>query len=90
MIFKWIMFGVQDIVMWALSWVEIPPFPAELMASINSVFDIIFENIGILGFFIRWNTVLICIPLVILLFNFDWIYKGIMWLYRKIPVFGGE
>ena len=66
-------------------WINIPAFPEELKISINNFLDIIFNNLGFLGFFIRPKTLQIVIPLLIFLFNFKYIYKLTMWLIRKIP-----
>lgn len=38
--------------------------------------------------FVRWQTVCIGIPLLILIINFEKVYDGIMWIIRKIPFLG--
>lgn len=66
-------------------WINIPAFPEELKSNINSFLDLIFNNLDLLGFFIRPTTLKIVIPLLIFLFNFKYIYKLTMWIIRKIP-----
>lgn len=66
-------------------WINIPVFPAELKNSINSFLDLIFDNLSLLGFFVRPITLKIIIPLLIIVINFKYIYKFSMWLIKKIP-----
>ena len=66
-------------------WINIPAFPEEFKSSINSFFDLIFNNLQFLGFFIRPTTLKIAIPLILFLVNFKYIYKLSMWIIRKIP-----
>lgn len=64
----------------------LPEFPATLVSSIDSFFSLIFDNLSLLGFFVRIETLHIIIPLFIVVYNFEHIYKFIMWIVRKIPV----
>ena len=61
-------------------------FPEDLLNSLYSFLDLIFENLTLLGFFIRPTTLTIVIPLLIILINFDKIYKFVMWILKKIPM----
>ena len=61
-------------------WINIPGFPVELTNSINS-----FINLTLLGFFIRPLTITVGIPILIILLNFEHVYKLTMWILRKIP-----
>lgn len=70
------------------SWISIPSFPVELTNNINSFLDLIFNNLTLLGFFIRPITLQISIPILIILLNFDNLYKLTMWILRKIPMLG--
>lgn len=66
-------------------WINIPAFPEDLNNSVNEFLNLIFNNLGFLGFFIRPQTLKIVIPLLIFLFNFKYIYKLVMWIIRKLP-----
>lgn len=63
---------------------SLPDIPVSIINSLNSFLDLIFSNLNLLGFFVRLDTVKILFPLVILVLNFEHIYSGIMWIYRKI------
>lgn len=68
----------------------LPEFPATLVNSLNSFFDLLFDNLSLFGFFVRIDTVKIVIPLFIAAYNFEYIYRFIMWILRKIPALGIE
>lgn len=73
------------IVQLLFGWINIPAFPDSLKNSINSFFDLIFNNLTFLGFFVRPATLKIIIPLAIFMINFKYIYKLTMWIIKKIP-----
>ena len=66
-------------------WINIPQFPTELTSSVDSFLDLLFDNLSLLGFFIRPITLTVAIPLLIILINFDKIYKLAMFIIKKIP-----
>ena len=68
------------------SWINLPQFPEGLTNSLNSFIDLIFDNLNLLGFFIRPVTITIVIPVLIILINFDKVYKLTMWILKKIPM----
>ena len=68
------------------SWINIPAFPSELTENINTFLDLIFNNLTLLGFFIRPITLQISIPILIILLNFEELYKLTIWILRKIPM----
>lgn len=68
----------------------LPEFPEDLIASMDSFFFLIFDNLPLLGFFVRLDTVKILTPLVIVVINFEDIYAFVMWILRKIPFIGVE
>ena len=80
-----VVFGLLKIV---FGWINIPAFPEGLANSINIFLSLIFDNITLLGFFIRPATLTICIPILIILLNFEDVYKITMWILRKIPFLG--
>lgn len=66
-------------------WINIPGFPTELTNSISSFLSLIFDNLTLLGFFIRPATITVVIPILIILLNFEHVYKLTMCILRKIP-----
>lgn len=66
-------------------WFQLPSFPTELTDSINSFLDLIFENLSLLGLFIRPVTFQAVIYILISLYTFKILYKVIFWIIKKIP-----
>ena len=69
-------------------WISLPPFPEGLTSSIDAFISLVFDNLSLLGFFIRPATLMISIPVLIILLNFEQVYKLVMWIVRKIPFLG--
>lgn len=77
---------LKTLIFAVFSWINIPSLPESITNGLNSFLDIIFNNITLLGFFIRPITITIVIPVLIILLNFDEIYKFTMWILKKIPM----
>lgn len=65
---------------------NIPQVPTSITTPINTFFDFIFNNAGIIGVFVDINLIKVIVPLTILVINFNNIYKLFMWIIRKIPM----
>lgn len=77
--------GLYYIIDFLFGWISLPQVPTSITSSINSFLDLIFDNLSLLGFFIRPTTLRIIIPLIIVVINFKYIYKFIMWFLHKMP-----
>ncbi len=77
-----LVFGLLKIV---FGWISLPSFPSSLTSSIDTFLNLIFDNVTLLGFFIRPVTLSIIVPILIILLNFENLYKITMWILRKIP-----
>lgn len=88
MILEILLNTIMSLLKLCFNWINLPPFPGDLTSSINSFLDLIFNNLSLLGFFIRPATLVVGIPVLIILLNFDEVYKFTMWILRKIPFLG--
>lgn len=69
----------------------LPNIPTlDIQSTIEEYFSLIFDNVGLIGIFIRINTLKLLIPVVIVIMNFEHIYKLTLWILKKIPMFGIE
>lgn len=80
-----IMEFLYNIVQIVFGWINLPDFPLDLTNSINSFLDLVFDNLSLLGFFIRPTTLKLVVPLLLIVINFELIYKLVMWIVRKLP-----
>lgn len=67
-------------------WINLPSLPSEITENINTFLDLIFDNLTLLGFFVRPSTLLLVIPILVILLNFEKVYKFTMWILKKIPM----
>lgn len=88
MILEILLNAIMSLLKMCFSWISLPQFPGDLTTSISSFLDLIFNNLSLLGFFIRPSTLVVVIPVLIILLNFDEVYKFTMWILRKIPFLG--
>lgn len=65
---------------------DIPPIPEELSSLVSNLFDLIFDNAGLVGFFLPIDVVKIALPIAIVIINFEHIYSLVMWVVKKIPL----
>lgn len=80
-----LMTWLYELINLVFGWINIPQFPVELSGSIDVFFDLIFDNLSLLGFFIREGTLKIVVPVLLIVINFEFFYKLVMWLVRKLP-----
>ncbi len=88
MILEAILNLLKNLLFIVFGWINLPAFPEGLVNSINSFLDLIFNNLNLLGFFIRPTTLTVIIPILIILLNFEKLYKLTIWVLRKIPMLG--
>lgn len=65
---------------------DMPQLPDTILSSVDTVMDILFDNVHLLGFFFPINTIKIMIPLILLVVNFERIYHFTMWIIKKLPI----
>lgn len=88
MILEAILNLVVTLLKFCFGWINIPSFPEELTNSIDTFLNLIFDNLSLLGFFVRPLTITLVIPTLIILLNFEDVYKLTMWIIKKIPFLG--
>lgn len=67
---------------------DIPAFPENLNNSINVVIDTIFSSLDLLDCFVRPETLKIIIPVLLVIWNFEYIYEIVMWIIAKMkPIY---
>jgi len=84
--------GILSVVTFLISFVlnllpSLPQFPESFTNAIDTVLTLIFDNgSALISLFIRPETIVIVIPILIILVNFEYIYKLIMWIVKKLPL----
>lgn len=66
-------------------WIQLPAFPAGLASALTSFFDLIFDNLSMLGLFVNVGTLKIAVPCYLVISNFDKVYHMLMFVLKKLP-----
>lgn len=69
-------------------WIDIPDLPASVDSVIDSLFEYVSSGIGFLAIFLDMDFVLLLLPFVLVVSNFEKVYKLTMYVLRKIPFLG--
>lgn len=69
-------------------WVNLPVVPASITSVVDTLFTYMQQGIGIVWLFVPQDLVLVLLPLVIVVHNFDHLYHLGMWILKKIPMVG--
>lgn len=67
-------------------WINLPQAPEAAQNAIDYYFNLIFNNLGFLGFFVNVNTLKNIALISIALLTFNRLYKVTMWIYKKLPI----
>ena len=71
-------------------WINMPTVSQDFYDAF-SVIDKMLDNAqSLVDFFLPWDCVIIGLPLVIAVINFEHIYNFVMWILKKIPMLGIE
>lgn len=68
----------------------LPELPESLNNGIHEFYSLLFENGGLVSFFIPMDVVNIAIPIALVIVNVEKIYSLFLWVLKKIPILGIE
>ena len=69
-------------------WINLPAMPEAITSVLDELFALIRGSIGILAVFIDMDMVKILLPVLLIVINFDEVWKFSMFIVRKIPFLG--
>lgn len=69
-------------------WVHFPQMPEQLVGYIDYFFDIIGQAMGFIWLIVPRELVLVGLPIILVVENFDKLYSVVMWILKKIPFLG--
>ena len=68
----------------------LPDLPASFVGVLEDFFDLIFGNLGLLGFFVPLTFLKDVALISLVVINFRHVYAAVMWVLRKIPMLSIE
>lgn len=79
---------VSSMLKLVFGWINLPDLPDSIMAVIDELFTLVRGSIGIMSVFIDFNMVKILLPVLLIVINFDNVWKWTMFIIKKIPFLG--
>lgn len=79
---------VAGLVKLVFGWISLPDLPGSVTSVIDELFALISGSVGIIGIFVDLNMVKILLPVLLIVINFDEVWKFTMFILRKIPFLG--
>lgn len=86
MIIQAILDLVKNVLFLVFGWISLPQMPEQITNAINTFLDLIFDNVGLLGLFIRIDTIKLVVPVILIIMNFEKLYHLTLWILKKIPM----
>lgn len=71
-------------------WINLPDLPSEVESVINQLFQYMETGMGFVFIIFDKDLLRIMLPFVLVVMNFDKVYKLVMYVLRKIPFLGIE
>lgn len=79
---------VSSMLKLVFGWINLPDMPETVTSIIDELFTLIGGSIGMMGIFIDLNMVKILLPVLLIVINFDEVWKFTMFILKKIPFLG--
>ena len=86
MVIELILSCILTLLQACFSFINLPQFPDEVLITVDKFLNFIFDNAGVLSFFVNLSTVKVVIPVLLILLNFEHIYHFTIWILKKIPM----
>lgn len=77
--------GLLNIV---FGWVDFPDMPEAIVNSLITFLDVIKGAMGFVWLIVPRDLVMVGLPVILIVENFDKVYSVIMWILKKIPFLG--
>lgn len=88
MIFEAILNMVSTLLKLVFGWINLPDLPASITGLIDEFFGYIQGAMGLIGIFLDLDVVRVLLPILIVVINFEEVWKFVMFIVRKIPFLG--
>lgn len=71
-------------------WVNFPSMPSAVDEAFTTLLSYMSAGMGFVWLIVPRDLVLVVVPVVLVLSNFDKLYSVVMWVLKKIPFLGIE
>lgn len=91
MILESILNALKKVIFAIFSWLDLPnmsDYGDGFDNALGLISQILESTQSVIDLLLPWEIVVFCLPIVIVIDNFEHIYNFIMWVVRKIPMLG--
>lgn len=91
MILESILNALKNVVFTLFSWMDIPnmaDYGTGFEDAMSLISEILEMTQTVIDLLLPWEIVKFCLPIVIVIVNFEHLYNFIMWVIKKIPFLG--
>lgn len=68
--------------------VELPPMPEQVTNALDMLLEYMAAAMSLVWLVVPRDLVIVVLPIILILDNFDKVYTVVMWILRKIPFLG--
>lgn len=81
---------VRNVIKVVFGWINLPSMPEAVTSVIDELFALLRGSVGMLGVFVDLSMLKILLPVLLIVINFEHVWKFTMFILRKIPFLGIE
>ena len=78
--------AITLLIQFVFGWINLPGVPETASSAVDTYFNLIFDNLSFLGFFVHVNTLKNVALISIAIITFSRLYKVCLWIYHKLPI----
>ena len=88
MIVETVMNALIAMIKAVFDWISLTAFPDEITTVIDELFGYLEGGMGLLSIFLDIHMLKLLLPVLLIVINFDEVYKLTMFIFLKIPFLG--
>lgn len=79
---------ISGLIKLVFSWINLPEFPEVFSNTVDMLISLISNSMALVHMIVRPTTLVAAVPIVLVIVNFDKLWKLTMFVLRKIPFLG--
>ena len=82
--------GGEPVIKLVFGWINLPDMPEAVTSVVDELFALLRGSVGMMGIFLDLKMLKILLPVLLIVINFEHVWKFTMFILRKIPFLGIE
>ena len=81
---------MKNVIKLVFGWINLPDMPEAVTSVVDELFALLRGTVGMMGIFLDLKMLKILLPVLLIVINFEHVWKFTMFILRKIPFLGIE